>query len=171
MDTLDNLLSKIRGDNDIVGSKRNVGVELFTNRRVTKKQFRVIDTNIDTLIRLIDSVSGKECTKDVIEIGGVRLFGEDNITTWTESESPSNLPRGYFIDIYIFLDRILHENKGFKELEINHKLNLSDDEDLSFASFIREFPYIFGNGLTPTSSALATYFKSDKKYPSIIKNP
>ena len=60
---------------------------------------------------------------------------------WVTNELPPTLPFGCFMDVYIFLDRILQSrNGGIKDIESRHKMSLSEDDSTNLEIFTRELP-------------------------------
>jgi len=120
----------------------------------------VLEDQIQNLTKVLEG--GGKCssgTKKGVEIEGVPFNDEQDLKVWVEQELPSSFPFGCFVDIYSFLDRILQTSGGLKDLEINHKLYLSEDEALTLSGFMREVPRIFGQSVAATSSSLKTYSK------------
>ena len=72
----------------------------------------------------------------MIEISGIIFKSLEDTAAWAESNLPSSLPFGVFVDVYCFLERVSPQFAGcLKELESQHKLNVSGDEAATLMSF------------------------------------
>ena len=106
-----------------------------------------------------------------VEIGELHFPSRNDLRIWVQDNlEDSGFPFGVFLDVYSFLGRIQtsYNNLGdtmLKNLDLNDKSQLTNDETTTLAGFINMIPPIFGrsSGNSAFSSTKTTFLPALKE--------
>ena len=137
------------------GSCANNGCNCEGRLKILRDELNQVKLELE----LVKTSNGSE--EEVLEIGGFRFSGRDNLLLWASTNLPSIIPFGVFVDVYTFLNRMVDglAGNGLHELVDQHRLGLSSDDAVTLESFQYSLPKLFG-----TSTKMADYKSSHKSW-------